>query len=293
LGSVLAQTLSKQGHDISILSRDPHKQLALKPLLPKTTRYFLADICNHDAVREACRGQDVVVHAAAVKHVPVGEQFPCEFVRVNIDGTRVVANACREEGVGKALLISSDKSPNAENLYGATKRCAESIWLASDTNHHHFAALRYGNVVNSRGSVWHVWRDKVAQGLPIQVREPEPTRFILTVDEAIGLVQSALTAMSSHHKCIFVPSNVPAFSLWDLAREVQPDGNYWQVTHLEQGEKQHEVMLSGGEYATRVNNLLWRTCEYYRMSTEDRKQFCSETAWRLSGKDVVKKLDGK
>jgi len=273
LGSVLAQVLSKQSHDISILSRDCHKQFLLKPNLPTSTKYFLADICNRDAVRDACRGQDVVIHCAAAKIVSLGEVAPQEYCRVNIDGAANVANACREQGVKKALLISSDKAPSSLNLYGATKRCAEAIWLGSNTSSHYFAALRYGNVVNSRGSVWHVWKDKISSGKRIEV-------------------QSKLNAMMQHRNCIFIPSNVPAFSLWDLAREIEPDESKWKCTNLEQGEKQHEVMLADGEYAKQANNLLWYTCEYYNMSNDDRGQFCSSSAKRLSGKEVINKLNG-
>ena len=294
LGSVLAQHLTQQGHDISILNRDGHKQQAIKSLLPKHTQYFLTDICHRDTVRAACRGQDVVVHCAAAKILGIGETSPQEYCRVNINGTITVANACRDEGVRKALLISSDKACAPINLYGATKRCAESVWLASDTHAHHFAALRYGNVVNSKGSVWHMWRERMAQGLPIEVRDPEPTRFILTVDEAVTLVQSALNTMNENHKCVFIPSHVPAFSLWDLARAVQPDESQWKRTHLEQGEKQHEVMLATGEYARQVNHLLWATCDEsdYHMSDEERAQFGSETARKLSGREVISKLNG-
>jgi UDP-N-acetylglucosamine 4,6-dehydratase/5-epimerase len=292
LGTVLTQKLASMGHTLSVLNKDSHKQAALRPLLPLSTQYYLSDICDHDIMREACHGQDVVINAAAIKRIEAGERYPQEILRVNVQGAANVANACREMHVSRNLLISSDKAAAASLAYGASKFYAERLWLASDSVHSAFAAIRYGNVVDSRGSAWHIWHEAIKQGKPLLVRKPEPTRFILDLNQAVGLVLAALHAMELAGGCVLIPADLPAFSLWDLACELESDPSKWQMESLLTGEKQHELLLAPTEFAEPVGDKgLWAICGWRsQMSEATRARFSSATAPRLTGQEVIAKM---
>jgi UDP-N-acetylglucosamine 4,6-dehydratase/5-epimerase len=289
LGTVLCQELLARGHQLTILNKDSHKQAIARKALPNDVRFYLADICDRDAVYEACHGQDVVLHAAAIKRIEAGEWAPQEMMRVNVEGTRNVANACRAAHVKRCLLISSDKA-TGPTYYGTTKRLAEGIWLERDVHDQWFGGLRYGNVVNSAGSVWHLWHEAKAKGMPLLVRKPEPTRFILDLKEAVGLVLETLKIMGSLSQCVFLPSNLPAFSVWDLACEIEPDASQWQMMPYVTNERQHEQLIANDECAKKVNDVLWATCNRYEMKDTDRARFSSNTAPRISGREVVERM---
>ena len=287
LGRELSLTLLAQGHQVTILSRDPHKQAALRnnPLF-KQAKFVLTDICEYPDVVRACEDQDVIVHTAADKILQMGETDPREVIRVNVNGTETVAEAAIHQGIKKCLFISSDKSPNSSNAYGATKRLGEAIWLSCDRVYRHaFTALRYGNVCDSAGAVWGIWRDLAAKGLPLTVREPEPTRFFLRKKDAVQLVLWALDEMKGGE--ILIPANLPAFSLWDLARELQPEAT-WIREPLGQGEKQHEVLVATEEGVRRLNDHFWTVAHGFE--PPDRRIFCSATAPQMTGREVVERL---
>ncbi len=292
LGTALIPAFLKQDYDVTILSRDPHKQEKLLALYPNV-HAILADVRDRDAILRACQGQDIVVHAAALKIVSRGETDPREYMQVNVLGSLNVAEACRKQGISKAILISTDKSPNASTSYGISKYAAERIWIAEQTPYNitKFSCVRYGNVVSSNGSVWHVWQERVKQGLPLQVREPEPTRFFLTMADAVKIVMDALHLMNGGE--IFVPSAIPAFSLWDLAQELQAP-EQWQYEPLGATEKQHEILVAPTEFVEPIfgyDTNLWRVLPRVAPSVQRTpKQFCSQTARRLTGKEVIAKL---
>jgi len=287
LGRELSLTLLAQGHQVTILSRDPHRQAALRndPLF-KQAKFILTDICEYAGVARACEGQDVIVHTAALKTLSIGEQAPAEFVRVNVNGTYIVGEAAIALGIKKCLFISSDKSPSSSSAYGTTKRLAECLWLANDERRGcRFSCVRYGNVADSAGAVWGIWRDLVAKSVPITVREPEPTRFLLRKKDAVQLVLWALAEMKGGE--ILIPANLPAFSLWDLARELQPEA-VWVREPLGQGEKQHEILVAPEEGVRRLNEHFWMVAHGHE--PPDRDAFCSRTAPQMTGREVVERL---
>jgi FlaA1/EpsC-like NDP-sugar epimerase len=300
LGSALAKEFSKDStNHLTILNKDGHKQAAIRRVLPVDTRYILADICDRDALDWACKGQDVVIAAAALKRLEQGQIYPSEFVRVNIGGIENTARAATQAGVKLCLMVSTDKAPNSANCYGATKLIAEQVWKLHNNSSRYFATLRYGNVLGSNGSVWHLWQDQMKRNGRIVVRTPEPTRFVLTIDHAVELVKEALRVMPTVSGCTFLPANLPAFSLYDLAREICPDDNYWDMEYLGSGEKRHEVLLGEEEFAKRVDGgELWATCNRANMTQEDidalsdRRRFSSSTACRLTGKQVAALMQG-
>ena len=287
LGSALVHQYAASA-SLTILSKDIHHQAALRKLYPHL-RYVLADICDAAAVTHACLGQDVVIHTAALKRVELGEAHPAEYARVNIQGTLNVAEAAQACGVPRCLMISTDKAVEAVNHYGKTKAVAEGLWLNHDTTgsdtRSNFSVLRYGNVLSSQGSVWHYWQALLQQGKRIPVRTPEPTRFLLTMDQALALIADALDQMANRRGTIYLPAALPAFSVHDLARTFCPPPQ-WQLLPLERGEKQHEVLLAAYERARPVSDLLYAVDGEGEL-TMDRAAFCSRSAPRLTGKDVM------
>lgn len=248
----------------------------------------MTDICEYDKVMMACKGQDALVHAAALKIVSVGERAPWEYLRVNVIGTETVirawgeTHASDENFFARALFISSDKAVEALNLYGRCKAVASNLWRASRG-----CVLRYGNVVSSRGTFLHKWREAVERGEAITVREPEPTRFFLTMPAAIALVEDALRLAPDNPGSLFVPRNLRAFSVWDVARET---GAMLSYEPLLPGEKQHEILLASGERAEPMDRLLARVEAGYGF---DRSGYCSETAPRMSGREVLEAVGWK
>jgi UDP-N-acetylglucosamine 4,6-dehydratase/5-epimerase len=276
LGSALTRHWYEQ-HELTILSRDPHRQSAMTVLYPDI-HYILADICNGGEVYRACLGQDILIHAAAAKDVQTGEYHPSEFIRVNVTGSQVVAQEWYKThpDSGKALLISTDKSCMPINCYGRSKGLAESVFRKYD-----YSAVRYGNVIESNGSFVHKWRQALAAGNPIKVREPEPTRFCLSMAGAIALIEDALRLMETGGNGIFVPYGLRSFSIRDVA---QATGATLEYEPLLPYEKVHEALVAEGEAVVRESDLLCRIIPGW---TSDHIQFRSNVAPKMSGEEVL------
>lgn len=239
-GSALTLALLRAGETVVCFSRDPHRQKALAAAAAENRlrlRFILADITDAAAVCEGVGAADVVVHAAALKHVDLGERYPLEYLRVNVLGTAVVAQVMRHFD-RPGLFISTDKAVAPLNLYGCCKALAERIWRPQG------AILRLGNVIDARGSVLHIWRQRLKQGLAIPVRAPEPTRFLLTTQQVVERVRESIKRGKKGQ--ILIPAHLPAFSVWDLAFVMAESGQR-RLVPLLRGEKQHEVLLAEGE----------------------------------------------
>lgn len=276
LGGLLVEHFTARGDKVRIVSRDPHKQAALLAKFPRVDAR-LGDIRDYAFMKRACRDMDAVVHAAALKRVERGETDPGEYLSINTLGAQAVVEAADSAGVKQRLLISSDKSVNPTTYYGITKHAAEALWL----QYPYTACLRYGNVMDSAGSFWWVWNQAVRDGQPLQVREPEPTRFFLIRKEAIALVQDALNSMLSRE--ILVPKDMYAVSMHDIARELQ-DETLWQRSPLSRGEKQHESLIGVEEHAVGTVGKLLAKLE---VSYATDLRHTSLDVPRLSGKEVV------
>lgn len=276
-------------HNITVLSRDPHKQERMKAQYPRV-QFVLADICNFDKVGESCHGQTVLIHAAALKTVHLGEAYPDEYARVNIEGSRVVARAWNMMRVNlslspltlgikrKALMIGTDKQVSPVNTYGMSKGMASSIF----TSYGH-SVIRYGNVVSSNGSFLQVWKSRIESGQPIIARNPNPTRFALSLDQAVDLVEDSL----SQPPGIYIPHSLPAFSLADVVEVFRQRYDCKvQYEPLLKGEKQHEILLAEGERAERVSDLLAKVAHECNLRYEDRIPYHSATAPRLEREEV-------
>lgn len=229
-----------------VYSRDELKQHEMLKLYPADVfpqlRFFLGDVRDRDRLARALSGVDVVIHAAALKHVPAAEYNPFEFVKTNVIGAQNLIEACIDKGVKKVVALSTDKASSPVNLYGATKLCSDKLFVAGNSyvgeTGTRFAVVRYGNVVGSRGSVIPFWMHLRNSG-ELPVTDPRMTRFWITLDQGIDLVFRALEDMQGGE--IFVP-RIPSMRVTDLANAIAP-GCKIRVTGMRPGEKLHESMI--------------------------------------------------
>lgn len=248
-GSAFARRCLEDGaRRVVILSRSESKQAAMQAEIPDPRlRFLVGDV--RDAVRmvDACRGVEVVVHAAALKRVEVCEADPLEANKTNIDGSVNVARACIANGVGLAVLLSTDKASEPNTHYGKTKAVAESSWngmnVYSAGAGTRFAATRYGNVLGSTGSVIPTWKVEAQHGRAITLTEPTMSRFWMPMSAAVDLVLYALREMRGGE--VFVP-RIGASTVAELAMAVAP-GAEWKLVGPRAGEKFHESLISPEE----------------------------------------------
>jgi UDP-N-acetylglucosamine 4,6-dehydratase len=229
---------------IRVYSRDELKQSEMAQSLPDDRlRFFLGDVRDLHRLRRAVAGADVVIHAAALKQVPACEYNPFEAVQTNILGTQNVADACIDAGVRQAISLSTDKAVSPVNLYGATKLCAEKLFIQANVYSGRkpirFSCVRYGNVVGSRGSVIPLFRAQIAEG-ELTVTDRRMTRFWISLDQAVEFVADCLGRMRGGE--VFVPK-IPSMKVVDLASAIAP-GLPIRITGIRAGEKLHEVLLT-------------------------------------------------
>lgn len=235
---------------IRIFSRDELKQHEMRQVFPddedSSMRYFIGDVRDLDRLKRAMQGVDFVVHAAALKQVPSCEYNPFEAVKTNIYGTQNVIDAAIDAGVEKAIAVSTDKAVNPVNLYGATKLCAEKIFIQgnaySSSSGSRFSCVRYGNVIGSRGSVIPLFEQQKKQGR-VTITDERMTRFWITLDQAVELVIKGFMHMQGGE--IFLP-RIPSMRVKDLARAVAP-GCKVDVIGIRPGEKLNEVLITEEE----------------------------------------------
>lgn len=248
-GRLFAQTILTRyrPRKVIIFSRDELKQSEMSRDFPaKNIRFFIGDVRDLDRLRRATDGVDVVVHAAAMKQVPACEYNPFEAVKTNVIGASHVIEAAIDHGVPHVLAISTDKAVNPVNLYGATKLCAEKLFVQGNSYSREggtrFSCARYGNVVGSRGSVIPLFLEQLKSGT-ITVTDDRMTRFWITLQQGVDFVIQCLGMMEGGE--IFVPK-IPSMKILDLVRAVAPDAEI-QRTGIRPGEKLHEVLVSEDE----------------------------------------------
>jgi UDP-N-acetylglucosamine 4,6-dehydratase len=233
---------------IIVFSRDEFKQSEMRAqILDDRVRFFLGDVRDRERLRRAFVGVDVVVHAAALKQVPALEYNPFEAIKTNILGTQNVIEAALDCDVKKVLLISTDKAVNPINLYGATKLCAEKLFIAANAyrgekNGPLFSVVRYGNVLGSRGSLIEIIQKQRTSGV-MKLTHKDMTRFWLRLEDAVHLVMRALSVMQGGE--IFVPK-VGSFRVEDILQALAPECRI-KTIGIRPGEKMHELLLSDDE----------------------------------------------
>ncbi|HMM19537.1 MAG TPA: UDP-N-acetylglucosamine 4,6-dehydratase (inverting) [Selenomonadales bacterium] len=227
-----------------VFSRDELKQYEMQQEYnAPCMRYFLGDVRDGERLKQAMRGVDYVVHAAALKQVPAAEYNPMECVKTNINGAENVIKAAIDNNVAKVVALSTDKAANPINLYGATKLVSDKLFVSANNivggQDTHFAVVRYGNVVGSRGSVVPFFKKLVEQGTSeIPITDMRMTRFWITLPQGVEFVLKAFQRMQGGE--IFVPK-IPSSRISDLAEAIAP-GVPIKVIGIRPGEKLHETM---------------------------------------------------
>ncbi len=208
-------------------------------------RFFIGDVRDGKRLRRAMEGVDVVIHAAALKHVDAAEYNPMEAIKTNIEGARNVIDASLDLEVGKIVALSTDKAVNPINLYGATKLVSDKLFVSANAyvgkKKTVFSVVRYGNVAGSRGSVVPFFKsliDSGAKSLPIT--DKRMTRFWITLDQGVDLVFRAIKESKGGE--IYV-SKIPSVKVTDLASAMAPDLKQKEIG-IREGEKLHEVMIT-------------------------------------------------
>ncbi|HEX4754481.1 MAG TPA: UDP-N-acetylglucosamine 4,6-dehydratase (inverting) [Candidatus Dormibacteraeota bacterium] len=232
---------------IRVFSRDELKQSVMERQIDDDRlRFLLGDVRDRDRLRRAVDGVDIVIHAAALKQVPACEYNPFEAVRTNILGAQNVAEVCIDAGVRRAVALSTDKAVSPTNLYGATKLCAERLFVQSNVyagaRETRLSCVRYGNVVGSRGSVLPLFTEQAASG-ELTVTDERMTRFWITLDQAVQFVADSVARMQGGE--LFIPK-IPSMRVLDLAEAVAP-GARIRYTGIRPGEKLHEALLTPEE----------------------------------------------
>jgi len=240
--------LKHNPRSIRIFSRGELLQLEMQKKFgdnPKL-RFFIGDVRDKDRLYRACDGVDIIIHAAALKQVPLCEYNPFEAVQTNILGSMNVVNAAIDCRVEKAIAISSDKAVEPLNLYGATKKVMECLWTQANSytggRSTWFSCVRYGNVVASRGSVIPVFLKQRENG-SLTITDDRMTRFWITLEQGVNFVIDSLTRMQGGE--IFIPK-IPSMKIMDLAEAISPSSKK-VVTGIRSGEKMHEVLITEHE----------------------------------------------
>ncbi len=228
-----------------ILSRDELKQYEVRQRFDDDPRlrWFIGDVRDRHRLERAMHGVDYVIHAAALKQVDTAEYNPFEFVQTNVIGSQHVVEAAIDCGVKKVVALSTDKASSPINLYGATKLCADRIFIAA--NHYaagyetRFSVVRYGNVMGSRGSVIPLFRSLAAKGQSLPITDKRMTRFWITLQQAVSFVVDSFDQMNGGE--LYVP-RIPSMRIIDLAAAIAPTAPIHEIG-IRPGEKLHEEMI--------------------------------------------------
>lgn len=232
---------------VVIYSRDELKQFELSQLYPrekfKFMRYFIGDVRDADRLKSACEGIDVIVHAAALKHVPIAEYNPFECIKTNVLGAENVINAALSTNVKKVVALSTDKAAAPINLYGATKLCSDKLFIAANNikgkRDLKFSVVRYGNVLGSRGSVVPFFLSKKKEGV-LPITHASMTRFNISLAEGVEMVLYAIENAKGGE--LFVPK-IPSYKITTMAEAVAPKAKT-EIIGIRPGEKLHEEMIT-------------------------------------------------
>lgn len=232
---------------IIVFSRDELKQYEMEQeYRDSRIRFFIGDVRDKERLYRAFNGVDIVVHAAAMKHVTACEYNPFEAVKTNINGAQNIIEAAIDCHVKKVIALSTDKACSPINLYGATKLASDKLFVAANSyvgeRETRFSVVRYGNVVGSRGSVVPFFKKIKATGV-VPITDERMTRFWITLDQGVQFVLDSLERMDGGE--IFVPK-IPSMKVTDLARAIAP-GCEMKIVGIRPGEKLHEAMITNDD----------------------------------------------
>lgn len=249
-GKAFTKTILSRYPDIKrlvIFSRDEQKHFQMSMEFPtskyKAIRYFVGDVRDRRRLFRAFEGIDYVIHAAAMKHVPIAEYNPMECVKTNILGAENVIDAAMATGVTKVVALSTDKAAAPINLYGATKLASDKLFVAANNirgkRKIDFSVVRYGNVMGSNGSVMPFFLRKRNEGV-LPITDSRMTRFNISLDDGVEMVMNAMAHAWGGE--IFVPK-IPSYKITDVATAIAPECKQ-EVVGIRPGEKLHEEMIT-------------------------------------------------
>jgi UDP-N-acetylglucosamine 4,6-dehydratase len=293
-----------------IFSRDEQKQFEMGQEFPKDLfpqiRFFIGDIRDAERLKRAFQGVDYIIHAAAMKHVPIAEYNPMECIKTNINGAENIINAALDSGVKKVVALSTDKAAAPINLYGATKLASDKLFIAANNmkgeNPITFSVVRYGNVMGSNGSVIPFFLKKKKEGV-LPITDETMTRFNISLQGGVDMVMYALENAWGGE--IFVPK-IASYRILDVAEAIGPECEK-PVIGIRAGEKIHEEMITAsdsfytydiGKYYTILpSNHKWNLDEFiFKFNAQKVKQGFSynsleNTEWEsvLSLRVLIKK----
>ena len=234
---------------IMVFSLYEQKQFLMEKKLQKfrsKLRFLVGDVRDLQRLEFATKDVDILIHAAAMKHVLIAEYNPFEVVKTNIMGAQNVIDACLKNNVKKVVALSTDKASSPVNIYGASKLTSDKLFIAANNyagkNKNKFSVVRYGNVVGSKGSILPLFI-KSAKKKMITITDKRMTRFNITLKESVELVMKVLNSMVGGE--IFVPK-IPSFKVIDLAHAISSDSKI-KIIGIKPGEKLHEELISGPE----------------------------------------------
>ncbi|WP_313892577.1 UDP-N-acetylglucosamine 4,6-dehydratase (inverting) [Psychrobacillus sp.] len=238
------EALSLGAKKVIVFSRDELKQYEMRQEFEDSRiRFFIGDVRDKDRLYRAFEGVDIVIHAAAMKHVEACEYNPFEAVKTNIHGAQNIIEAAIDKGVEKVIALSTDKAAAPVNLYGATKLASDKLFIAANAyvgeKHTKFSVVRYGNVVGSRGSVVPFFKKIKETGI-LPITDERMTRFWITLDQGVQFVIDNLERM--HGGELFVPK-IPSMNIIDLAKAIGPECEI-NIVGIRPGEKLHETMIT-------------------------------------------------
>lgn len=274
--AVLNRFLKTDIGEIRVFSRDEKKQddmrhefQARMPEVADKIKFFIGDVRNIDSIKNAIHGVDYIFHAAALKQVPSCEFFPMEAVKTNVIGTDNVLTAAIDEGVKAVICLSTDKAAYPVNAMGISKALEERISVAKSRTvapeKTKICCTRYGNVMCSRGSVIPLWIEQIKAGNPITITEPNMTRFVMSLEEAVDLV---LFAFENGVSGDILVQKAPACTIETLAKAVtsifNPDTEI-KVIGIRHGEKMYETLLTNEECAKAID-----LGDFYRVPADNR-----------------------
>jgi UDP-N-acetylglucosamine 4,6-dehydratase len=268
--AILNRFLDTEIEEIRIFSRDEKKQDDMRKFYQNDKiKFYLGDVRNIDSLKNAVYGVDYIFHAAALKQVPSCEFFPMEAVRTNIIGTDNLLCAAIETGVKKVICLSTDKAAYPVNAMGTSKAMMEKVFVARSRSLSPEKTLicgtRYGNVMCSRGSVIPLFVEQIKAGEPLTVTEPQMTRFIMSLEEAVRLV---IFAFKNAMQGDIMVQKAPSCSMRDLAQALQElfqVDNAIKIIGVRHGEKLYETLLTKEEAAAAVD-----LGDFYRIPADTR-----------------------
>lgn len=255
IGSAIVRELAKCDGSgrVIVFSRDEYKQHELREEVGRfAVEFIIGDVRSSNSLNNALRGVNYCFHTAAMKHVSICEENPFEAVQTNVIGTENLINAAIANKVYRVLAISTDKAVTPVSVLGSTKLLMEKLLKVRSSYHSKLSSIRFGNILNSRGSVIPLWKKQAANGEPVTVTDARATRYFIEVEEAVKACFQAMEVMKGGET--FVVDCGEPINIYDMAKKISA---FTVTTGLRPGERLHEELFTAGENDAKVKMTDW------------------------------------